>query len=64
MTNFELIKGFNENQMAEFINLYHPSCNEWCKDAESGCAFKCAHKNGEDIIRQWLDKDINDNEEI
>lgn len=64
MTNFEWVKALNEDQMSAFINQYRPSCNEWCKDAKAGCSFDCKHCGGNDIIRKWLDKDINDNSEI
>jgi len=64
MNNFELVKSLNEDQMAAFINNYRPSCNEWCKDAKEGCAWECKHHSGADIIRIWLDKDVNDDEDI
>ena len=64
MNNFEYVNSLNKDQMASFINLYRPSCNDLCKDAKSGCAFGCTHHAGLDIIRKWLDKDISDHEEI
>ncbi|MDF2882201.1 MAG: hypothetical protein K0R54_2758 [Clostridiaceae bacterium] len=64
MTNFEWVKNLNEDQMAAFITLYRPDCNELCKDAKAGCNWGCKHHSGRDIIRKWLDKDVNDDEEI
>jgi hypothetical protein len=64
MTNFEWIKTLNEDQMAAFITLHRPDCNELCKDSKEGCNWGCKYHSGTDIIRKWLDKDVNDDEEI
>lgn len=64
MINFDWVKELDKDQLASFINIDRPSCNEWCKDAKVGCASWCKHNQGEDIIRKWLDKDTNDYEEI
>lgn len=58
MTNYEWIKLLDKNTMAQFINLTRPSCNEYCKDAKSGCSFDCKHGEGKDVIRKWLDEEV------
>lgn len=64
MTNFDLIKTMNRNQLANFVNISRPNCNDICKDAKSGCAFGCQYRCGEDVIRGWLDLDVNDDRKI
>lgn len=64
MTNLERIKAMDANALANFINLTHPNCNEFCKDASPGCSFNCKHNNGKDVIQKWLGKDVGFNGEI
>lgn len=53
-TNADRIRNMSDEELAYFINLDHPNCNEICPDATAGCAFKCKHKAGELVILDWL----------
>lgn len=58
MTNGDWVRNMNDEQLAFFINIGRPNCNEICEDAKSGCAFGCKHHCGEDILRDWLKKEV------
>lgn len=57
MKNIEYIKNMNDEEMANFINLTRPSCNEICEEAKDGCAYNCKYKCGKDIILRWLNEE-------
>ena len=57
MTNGDRVRSYSDEMLAWFINLGRPSCNDICPDVQSGCAFGCKHKQGEEILLDWLKKE-------
>lgn len=60
MTNGDWVRSMNDEQLAFFINIGRPSCNDICEDAKSGCAFGCKQHWGEDALRDWLKRKVGD----
>lgn len=56
MTNFERIKNMSVWQLSLFINA-PTSCNDICDDECVGCAYSCKHRNGIDVIYEWLNSE-------
>ena len=54
VTNADRIRNMTDEELAKFIDLESPSCNEFCDDFGNGCYVKCKHNKGRDIILKWL----------
>ena len=47
-----------DEELVDFIDNEAPSCTGLCDDFAQGCYNTCKHNGGRDMIREWLQAEV------